>query len=99
MALDPLYFAVRDSIPHGLVFDKSECLKLTQAKEMLQKILVHLRCADGGTGAATYLALLSRKVTLDKKKGKSGVMALRLTHMFRTWWKAYFQCGFASQSS
>ena len=31
VAVDPLYFAVRDSTPHGLEFDKAECTKLTQA--------------------------------------------------------------------
>ena len=30
MALDPLYFAVGDSIPHGLGFDKGVCAKLTE---------------------------------------------------------------------
>ena len=40
MALDPLYFAVRDSTPHGLGFDKAECTKLTQAKDVQLKILV-----------------------------------------------------------
>ena len=40
MVLDPLYFAVRDLIPHGLGFDQEECAKLTQAKGTLLKILV-----------------------------------------------------------
>ena len=91
MALDPLYFAVRDSIPHGLGFDKGECAKLTQAKDTLLKILVKVRCAaDAGSGATPYLAHLLRGVTLDKGNRKSGVKALRLIHMFSTWWKAFF---------
>ena len=32
MALDPRYYAVRDLIPHGLVYDATECTKLTQAR-------------------------------------------------------------------
>ena len=43
MALDPLYYAVRDSTPQGLGFDKAECMKLTQAKDVLLKILVQVR--------------------------------------------------------
>ena len=50
MALDPLYFAVRDSTPHGLGFDNTDSGKLTQAKDMLWRILVQVRCADGGNG-------------------------------------------------
>ena len=37
MALDPLYFAVWDSTPHGLGFDKAGCTKLTRAKDTLLK--------------------------------------------------------------
>ena len=36
-----------------------------------------------------YLAHQSRGVTLDKRDGKSGVKALRLIHMFCTWWKFF----------
>ena len=46
MALDPLYFAVVDSIPHGLGFEKGECAELTAAKDTMFKLLVHVRCAD-----------------------------------------------------
>ena len=60
------FVAVRDSTPHGLGFDKTECMELTQAKDVLLKILVQARCADGGNGAAPYLAHWSRGVTLDK---------------------------------
>ena len=97
MALDPRYYAVRDLIPHGLEYDASECTKLTQARNTLLKVLVQVRCADGGNGATPYLAHLSRGVTLDKGNKKSGVKALRLIHMFCTWWKAFFRCRFASQ--
>ena len=51
MALDPLYFAVEDSFPHGLGLDKGECAKLTVAKDTMLKLLVQERCADGGHGA------------------------------------------------
>ena len=82
MALDPLYLAVRDSIPHGLGFDKGECAKLTEAKDTLLKILVQVRCADGGYGATPYLAHLSTGVTLDKGNRKSGVKAFAVdTHV------------------
>ena len=90
MALDPRYYAVRDLIPHGLGYDVNECAKLTQARNTLLKVLVQVRCADGGNGATPYLAHLSRGVTLDKGNKKSGVKALRLIHMFCTWWKAFF---------
>ena len=86
MALDPLYLAVEDSVPHGLGFDKGECAKLTAAKDTMFKNW----CRYGGNGATPYLAHLSRGVTLDKGNRKSGVKALRLTHMFCTWWKAFF---------
>ena len=90
MALDPRYYAVRDSIPHGVGCDATECTKLTKARNTLLKVLVQVRCADGGNGATPYLAHLSRGVTLDKGNKKSGVKALRLIHMFCTWWKAFF---------
>ena len=90
MALDPRYYAVRDLIPHGLGYDATECTKLTQARNTLLKVLAQVRCADGGNGATPYLAHLSRGVTLDKGNKKSGVTALRLIHMFCTWWKAFF---------
>ena len=90
MALNPLCYAVRDSIPHRLVYDKTKCTKLTQAKGTLLQILVNVRCADGGNKATTYLAHLTRGVTLDKGNRKSGVKALRLIHMFCTWWKVFF---------
>ena len=90
MALDPLYHAVRDSTPHGLGFDNTDSGKLTRVKDMLWRILVQVRCADGGNGTARYLAHLSRGVTLDKGHRKSGAKALRLIHMFCTWWNAFF---------
>ena len=90
MALDPLHFAVGDSVPDGLGFDKGESAKLTAAKDTMLNFLVQVRCADGGTGATPYLAHLSRGVTLDTGNRKSGVKALRLIHMFCTWWKAFF---------
>ena len=37
MALDPLYLAVEDSVPHGFGFDKGECAKLTAAKDTMFK--------------------------------------------------------------
>ena len=90
MALDPLYFVEGDSIPHGLGFGKGECAELTAAKDTMFQVLIQERCADGGYGATPYLAHLSRGVTLDKGNWKSGVKALRLIHMFCTWWKAFF---------
>ena len=83
-------FCSGDSVPHGLGFDKGECAKLTAAKDTMLKFLVQVRCKDGGNGATPYLAHLSRGVTLDKGNRKSGVKALRLIHMFCTWWKAFF---------
>ena len=82
MALDPLYFAVGDSVPHGLGFDKGECAELTAAKDTMLNILVQVRCADGGNGATPYLAHLSRGVTLDKGSRKCGVKAFETdTHV------------------
>ena len=43
MALDPRYYAVRDSIPHGLGYDVTECTKLTQARNTLLEVLVQVR--------------------------------------------------------
>ena len=43
MALDPLYLAVEDSVPHGFGFDKGECAKLTAAKDTMFKKLVQVR--------------------------------------------------------
>ena len=73
-------------------------VKLTQAKDGLLKILVQARCADGGNGGAPYLAHLISGIPLDKGDRKSGVKALRLIHMFCTWWKA-FKCSSAPQPS
>ena len=70
--------------------DNTDSGKLTRSKDMLWRILVQVRCADGGNGAAPYLAHLSRGVTLDKGNRKSGAKALRLIHMFCTWWNAFF---------
>ena len=64
--------------------------KADSGDDTLLKIVVQVRCADGGNGAAPYLAQLSRGVTLEKGNRKSGVKALRLIHMFCTWWRALF---------
>ena len=66
--------------------DNTDSGKLTRVKDMLWRILVQVRCADAGNGAAP----LSRGVTLDKGNRKSEVKALRLIHMFCMWWKAFF---------
>ena len=69
MALDPLYFAVGLSVPHGLGFDKGECAELTAAKDTLySKKKVQVRCADRGNEATPYLAHLFGGVTLHKRK-------------------------------
>ena len=64
---------------------KGESAGLTAAKDTMLNILVQVRCAERGNGATPYLAHLSRVVTLEK----SGVKALRVIHLFCTWWKLF----------
>ena len=84
MDLDPLYFALRDSTPHGLVFDKAECMKLTRANDVLLKILVQVRCADGGNGA-----LLGQRSDTGQWKSEEWCKGAAIDPR----WKAFFSAG------
>ena len=66
MALDPLYFAVRDSVPHGLRFDKGECADCSQGHNVKN---FGAGCADGRKWShAIFGASVKRS---DTGRGKS----------------------------
>ena len=56
--------------PHGLGFDRAKCSKLTRAKDTLLKILVQVRCADGGNGAPPYLAHFVKRSDIGQGSSK-----------------------------
>ena len=85
MALDPRCFAVGDSIPHGLGFDNG----LTAAKDTMFK--------NSGAGEVCGWRKWSNDILgasvkrSDTGQEKSEVKALRMVHMFCTWWKVFFR--------
>ena len=80
MALDPLYFAVADSIPHGLGFDQGECAKLTVAKNTMLNILV---CGWRKWGHAILGASVKRSDTGQGKSEEWGEGVEIDTHVLR----------------
>ena len=87
MALDPLYFAVRDSTPHGRQHGQWEV-------DSFERHVVE----DSGAGevcrrrqwSSTIFGTSVDRGDTGQGNRKSGAKELRLIHMFCMWWKAFF---------
>ena len=90
LSLSPGYYSVRDQERRGIGCTEIHPANFRLRWQRLCGVQVHVRRGENGTGLTPTIANVSAGHVLDKHNGKVGFAALRLIHLFCSWWRNVF---------